>query len=52
MVAIRFLLLLWVATPLAANGAVLRVPQDVASLQTAIAQVANGGIIEMAAGTY
>jgi hypothetical protein len=37
---------------LAAGGAVIRVPADVATLQSAINQVPNGGIIELAAGTY
>ena len=31
---------------------IIRVPQDVANLQTAIDQVPNGGVIEIAAGTY
>ncbi len=39
------------AAAASANG-LLRVPQDVATLQQAIAQVAGGGIIELAAGTY
>jgi predicted outer membrane repeat protein len=30
----------------------IRVPTDVASLQTAIQQVSDGGVIEMASGTY
>ncbi|HMR68388.1 MAG TPA: hypothetical protein PKE64_30625, partial [Anaerolineae bacterium] len=33
-------------------SAFIRVPQDTASLQQAIAQVSNGGIIELANGTY
>ena len=36
----------------AAASTVLRVPADVATLQAAINQVPNGGIIELAAGTY
>ena len=36
----------------AGAGGVLRVPQDVPSLPQAIAQVADGGIVELAAGTY
>jgi len=35
----------------AASG-LLRVPQDVPTLAQAIAQVGNGGVIELAAGTY
>jgi predicted outer membrane repeat protein len=37
---------------LAAASTVLHVPGDVATLQAAINQVPNGGIIELAAGTY
>lgn len=40
-----------VATPFK-QSILIRVPQDVASLQQAIAQVSNGGIIELAGGTY
>ena len=36
----------------ASQESIIRVPQDVANLQTAISQVSNGGIIEMAAGVY
>ncbi len=43
-------LALAVAAP--ASGQVLRVPQDVGNLQNAIGQVADGGIIQIAAGTY
>lgn len=43
-------LALLLAAPSAAQ--VLRVPQDVGNLQQAIQQVADGGIIEVAAGTY
>ena len=39
-----------VAQPATSN--VLRVPADVATLQTAIQQVTNGGVIEIAAGSY
>jgi hypothetical protein len=40
------------AAEAAAPGALLRVPQDVATLQEAISAVGNGGVIELAAGTY
>jgi hypothetical protein len=36
----------------AAAGGVLRVPQDVPTLDQAIRQIGNGGIIELAAGIY
>lgn len=36
----------------AQSGSVIRVPQDVSNLQDAIGQVADGGVIELAAGTY
>jgi hypothetical protein len=36
----------------AGAGGVLRVPQDVPTLEQAISQVADGGIVELAAGTY
>lgn len=36
----------------AASGAVLEVPKQVATLQQAIAEVGDGGVIELAAGTY
>ncbi|MCG3206500.1 MAG: hypothetical protein FOGNACKC_00099 [Anaerolineae bacterium] len=35
-----------------ALSAFIRVPQDVATLQNAISQVSDGGVIEMANGTY
>ncbi len=35
-----------------ARAQVLRVPQDVGNLQQAIQQVANGGVIQLAAGSY
>src|SRR5215472_2628233 len=40
------------ASVAAAAPVVLRVPQAVPTLQQAIRQVAEGGIIELAAGTY
>src|SRR5260370_30119177 len=36
----------------AAGGSLLRGPQDVPSLAHALRQVANGGVIELAAATY
>src|SRR5205807_5677540 len=36
----------------AAGGPLLRVPQDVPTLAQALRQVANGGVIELAAATY
>ena len=36
----------------AAPAALMRVPADVATLQTAIQQAANGDVIELADGTY
>jgi predicted outer membrane repeat protein len=36
----------------AAGGGLVRVPQDAATLQQAISQVANGGVVELAAGIY
>ncbi len=40
------------APEVAAASTVIRVPADVADLQTAISQVPSGGIIELANGTY
>src|ERR1700680_4702355 len=36
----------------ATSGGLLRVPQNVPTLAQALRQVANGGVIELAAGTY
>jgi len=38
--------------PLATAPVVIHVPGDAATLQTAVSAVSNGGIIELAAGTY
>lgn len=47
------IVLLIASVPQAAFGQqILRVPQDVGDLGTAIQQISNGGIIEMAGGTY
>jgi len=40
------------ATALVANPSFIRVPADLASLQEAINQISDGGVIEIAAGTY
>jgi predicted outer membrane repeat protein len=40
------------AAAAAGAGGVLRVPQDVPTLEQAISQVTDGGIVELAAGTY
>jgi hypothetical protein len=45
-------LILGAAAEAHAAGGVVRVPQDVRTLDQAIAQVGNGGAIELAAGTY
>src|SRR6185436_9800345 len=48
----RLLVLAAVLGVSAASAAVVRVPQDVRDLQSAIGSVGNGGTIELAAGTY
>lgn len=40
------------AAPAGAQGRLVRVPQDAKTLEAAISRVADGGVIEMAAGTY
>lgn len=46
------LFLLSAATASAQGGRTVRVPQDARTLEAAISRVADGGVIEMAAGTY
>lgn len=40
------------ASPLAAAAGFVRVPQDAPTLAAALQQVADGGVVELAAGTY
>jgi hypothetical protein len=42
----------WVPPAAAASNQLVRVPQDAPTLGTAISRVADGGVVEMAAGTY
>jgi hypothetical protein len=47
-----FLLAVFVSSDLQAANQLVRVPQDARTLDVAIGRVADGGVIEMAAGTY
>ena len=50
--AFVFGLFLLSAATASAQGRTVRVPQDARTLEAAISRVADGGVIEMAAGTY
>lgn len=50
--AFAFSLFLLSTATASAQGRTVRVPQDARTLEAAISRVADGGVIEMAAGTY